>query len=281
MAIKVYKPTSPGRRVSSVLDTSHLTKKEPEKSLVYRQKNSAGRNNRGVITVRHRGGGSRKLVRIVDGKREKLGIPAKVSALEYDPNRSATLMLLTYRDGEKRYSIAPVGVKVGAMVISDERTDVKTGNRMKLSSVPLGTNVHDVELAPGRGGKIARSAGNYVILQAVEAGYALLKLPSGEIRKVQAECFATVGQVSNPDWSNVRWGKAGRTRKRGIRPTVLGKSMNPVDHRHGGGEGHSPIGLKRPVTPWGKPALGVKTRKKNLSSNRLIVKRRPKKKGRK
>ena len=277
MAIKVYKPTSAGRRISSVLDTSHLTKKEPERNLIFRKKRSAGRNNRGVITVRHHGGGARKIIRIVDNKRDKLGIPAKITALEYDPNRSASLMLLTYKDGEKRYSIAPTGVKVGHTLLSSERTDVLPGNRMKLKNMPLGTFVHDIELEPGSGGKISRSAGSYAIVQAVEGGHALLKMPSGEIRKVGHECFATIGQVSNPDWMGVRWGKAGRMRHRGIRPTVLGKSMNPVDHRHGGGEGHSPIGLPRPVTPWGKPALGVKTRRKNKASAKFIVQRRPKK----
>ena len=278
MAIKIYKPTSAGRRISSVLDTSHLTKKQPERSLIMRRKNNAGRNNTGTITVRHRGGGARKLIRLVDSKRDKLGVPARVTALEYDPNRSASLMLLTYRDGEKRYSIAPAGVSVGANLIAAARTDVKPGNRMQMANMPLGTFLHDIELSPGRGGKIAKSAGSFAILQASEAGFALLKMPSGEIRKVPAAGFAAVGQVSNPDWQNVRWGKAGRTRHRGFRPTVLGKSMNPVDHRHGGGEGHSPIGLKRPVTPWGKPALGVKTRKAFKVSNKFIVKRRPKKK---
>ncbi|OGE85111.1 MAG: 50S ribosomal protein L2 [Candidatus Doudnabacteria bacterium RIFCSPHIGHO2_02_FULL_46_11] len=278
MAIKVYKPTSAGRRISSVLDTSHLTKKEPEKNLIMRKKNSAGRNNAGRITVRHRGGGSRKLLRIVDSKREKFGVPAKVTALEYDPNRSASLMLLTYADGEKRYSIAPVGVKVGHTVVSAEKVDIRSGNRMKLANIPLGTMLHDIEMAPHRGGKMAKSAGSYATLQAVEGGYALLKVPSGEIRKVLAEGFASIGQVSNPDWNNVRWGKAGRIRLKGRRPQVLGKSMNPVDHPHGGGEGHSPIGRKSPVTPWGKPALGVKTRQKNKASNNLIVKRRSKRK---
>lgn len=230
-----------------------------------------------MITVRHRGGGARNLVRIVDSKREKLGIPARVAALEYDPNRSASLMLLVYKDGEKRYSIAPIGVKVGRTVISNERTEILAGNRLKLANIPLGTFIHDIELEPGRGGKIAKSAGNYAILQAVEAGFALLKMPSGELRKVPASGFATVGQVSNPDWQNVRWGKAGRTRKRGFRPTVRGKVMNPVDHPHGGGEGKNPVGLKYPKTPWGKHALGVKTRKQNKASNRLIITRRPKK----
>ncbi len=244
--------------------------------MIMRKKNSAGRNNTGTITVRHRGGGARKLIRIVDNKREKLNVPARVTALEYDPNRSASLMLLTYADGEKRYSIAPVGVSVNQTVLSGQRVDVRPGNRMALTNMPLGTFIHDIEMAPGRGGKIARSAGSYAILQAVEAGFALLKMPSGEIRKVPAGGFASIGQVSNSDWQNVRWGKAGRTRHRGFRPTVLGKSMNPVDHRHGGGEGHSPIGLKRPVTPWGKPALGVKTRNKTKASNKFIVKRRPK-----
>src|SRR3989338_2823449 len=278
MAIKKYKPTSAGRRISSVVDTSHLTKKEPERSLVLRKVNRAGRNNAGLITVRHRGGGARNLVRIVDNKREKFGIPATVTALEYDPNRSANLMLLTYKDGEKRYSIAPEGAKVGRIVVSAERSEILPGNRMPMENIPLGTFIHDIELEPGRGGKIARSAGNYSVLQAIEGGYALLKMPSSEIRRVPANGFATVGQVSNTDWQNVRWGKAGRTRHRGFRPTVLGKSMNPVDHRHGGGEGHSPIGLKRQVTPWGKPALGVKTRKAFKVSNKFIVKRRPKKK---
>ena len=278
MAIKVYKPTSAGRRISSVLDSSILTKKEPERSLIISKKRMAGRNNRGVITVRHRGGGAKRYIRIVDNKRDKLGVPAKVNAIEYDPNRSSFLMLLNYTDGEKRYSIAPVGVKVGSRVISAEKTEVLPGNRMRLQNTPLGSFIHDIEIEPGRGGKIARSAGSYAILQAVEAGLALLKMPSGEIRKVNALSFASIGQVSNPERAGIRWGKAGRMRKKGIRPTVLGKSMNPVDHRHGGGEGHSPIGLKRPVTPWGKPALGVRTRNKNKMSGKFIVQRRPKKK---
>ena len=243
--------------------------------MIHRRSRTAGRNNRGIITVRHRGGGVRLLVRVVDNKREKLGIEAHVLALEYDPNRSANLMLLSYKDGEKRYSIAPQGVGVGHSVVSDNKADVKIGNRMRLSNLPLGTFIHDIELEPERGGKFARSAGSYAILQAIEGGFAHLKMPSGELRKVPSLCFATVGQVSNPDWSAVRWGKAGRIRHRGIRPTVLGKAMNPVDHPHGGGEGHSPIGLKYPKTPWGRHALGVKTRKRKPSDS-LIIQRRQK-----
>ena len=279
MAIKKYKPTSAGRRISSVIDYSKISKKEPEKALTVRVKKNAGRDNTGKITVRHHGGGARKVIRLLDSHREKHGIPAKVRALEYDPNRSAHLMLLTYRDGEKRYSLAPVGIKIGQTLVSGERADIKPGNRMRMNNIPLGTFIHDIEIFPGRGGKIARSAGSYAILQAVEAGYALLKMPSGEIRRVLSNGFATIGQVSNPDWSNVRWGKAGRSRHRGIRPTVRGKAMNPVDHPHGGGEGHNPIGMKYPKTPWGKHALGVKTRAKKKASNALIVKRRPRRSG--
>lgn len=277
MAINVYKPTTAGRRKSSVLDTSKLTKKEPEKSLVFRKKSSAGRDNTGKISVRHIGGGVRKLVRIVDSKRDKFGIPAKVVAIEYDPNRSANLMLLVYTDGEKRYSIAPNGVSVGKRLVSDIKTEIKPGNRMTILNIPLGTFIHDIELKPGGGGKVSKSAGSYAIVQAVETDYALLKMPSGEFRKVLSACMATIGQVSNPDWANVRWGKAGRTILRGIRPTVRGKAMNPIDHPHGGGEGRNPIGLKYPKTPWGKHALGVKTRTANKESDNLIVKRRTKK----
>lgn len=279
MAVKVYKPTSNGRRIHSVTDYSVLSKavKTPKGLLVSKAKN-AGRNFSGKITVRHRGGGFKKIIRLVDNSRaDKMDIPAKVLTLEYAPGRSSFISLLSYKDGEKRYIIAPHGLKVGDVVVAGVKVEPKTGNRMQLNNIPVGTFVHDIEIAPGRRGSIARSAGSYAILQAVESGYALLKMPSGEIRKVPEKSMATVGQVSNIDWENVRIGKAGRTRLMGWRPTVRGKAMNPVDHPHGGGEGHNPVGMKYPKTPWGKHALGVKTRNKKKSSNRLIIKRRNKK----
>jgi large subunit ribosomal protein L2 len=275
MAIKIYKPTSAGRRIHSVTDYSVLKKgvKAP-KSLVKSVKKTGGRNNRGLITTRHQGGGHKQKVRVVDFLRDKMNIPAKVQTLEYDPGRSAFISLLAYKDGEKRYILAPDGIKVGDMVMTAERADIKPGNRMMLRNIPVGNYVHNIELLPGRGGQMARSAGNYAIVQAAEDDYILLKMPSGEIRRVPARAYATVGQVSNIDWMYVRIGKAGRVRHMGIRPTVRGKAMNPVDHPHGGGEGHNPIGLKYPKTPWGKHALGVKTRDPKKASSKFIVKRR-------
>jgi large subunit ribosomal protein L2 len=277
MAIKIYKPTSPGRRIHSVTDYSILKKhvKAPRRLLVYK-KNSAGRNNSGKITVRHIGGGHRKLVRVIDYSRlDKMNIPAKVQTLEYDPGRSAFISLLAYRDGEKRYILAPDGLKVGHQVMTSDRTEIKPGNRMMIRNIPVGTNIHDIQmLGGGKGGQIARAAGTYAIIQSMEDDYALLKMPSAEIRRVPVKAFATIGQVSNVDWMYVRIGKAGRVRHMGVRPTVRGKAMNPVDHPHGGGEGHNPIGLKYPKTPWGKHALGVRTRNPKKGSAKFIVKRR-------
>jgi large subunit ribosomal protein L2 len=275
MAIKIYKPTSAGRRIHSVTDYSILTKNsKPKKSLVWSVSKTAGRNNQGKITIRHQGGGHHQKIRTIDFKREKMNIPAKVQTLEYDPGRSAFISLLSYKDGEKRYILAPDGIKVGEVLLTAERTEVKVGNRMMLKNIPIGTNVHCVEILGNQGGLIARSAGAYAIVAAQEPDYTTLKLPSGELRKVPVKSFATIGQVSNTDWMYVRIGKAGRNRHMGIRPTVRGKAMNPIDHPHGGGEGHNPIGLKYPKTPWGKHALGVKTRDPKRSSSKFIVKRR-------
>jgi len=274
MPVKRYRPTTPGRRNSSVDTFSDVSKKKPEKSLLIPKKQRAGRSRQGKITVRHRGGGSRRHIRIIDFKRDKFGIPAKVDAIEYDPNRGARLMLLVYKDGEKRYSLAPHGVKVGDVVVSQkDKGEVVDGNRFPLEFIPVGMPIHDVELQPGQGGKLIRSAGSSARLMAVEGKHATIKLRSGEIRLLPKGCMATIGQVSNPDYRLIRWGKAGRMRHRGIRPTVRGKAMNPVDHPHGGGEGRTPIGLKRPKTPTGKPALGVKTRR-NHSSDKFILSRR-------
>ncbi len=278
MAIKIYKPTSAGRRIHSVTDYSVLQKKvkSPKKLLVYKSK-KAGRNNTGKITLRHRGGGARLKYRLVDFNRiDKKGIPAVVQTIEYDPTRTSFISLVAYKDGEKRYILTPQGMKVGQKVMYGENADILPGNRLPIKNIPVGSFIHDIELIPGQGGKIARSAGSYAILQTTEAGYALLKMPSGEIRKVRDTASASIGQLANQDWMNVRIGKAGRTRHMGIRPTVRGKVMNPVDHPHGGGEGQNPIGLKYPKTPWGKHALGVKTRKQKKYSNRFIVKRRSK-----
>jgi large subunit ribosomal protein L2 len=276
--VKIYKPTSAGRRIHSVTDYSVLDKSsKTPKSLIMSKGKSGGRNFSGKITVRHRGGGYKKLVKIVDYSRmDKLDIPAKVLTLEYSSGRSSFLCLVSYKDGEKRFIIAPEGIKVGDMIVASLKADPKVGNRMQLKNMPAGTFVHDIELEPGKKGTIARSAGAYALLQTVEDGYALLKMPSGEIRKVSENAMATVGQVSNTDWMNVRIGKAGRRRKMGWRPSVRGKAMNPVDHPHGGGEGHNPIGMKYPKTPWGKHAMGVKTRDKKKSTTKFIVKRRAK-----
>ncbi len=279
MAVKNYKPTTAGRRFASVTDFSALTKgAKPTKRLIVSQSVKAGRNNSGKITVRHRGGGARNKVRLVDFSRaDRRDIPGTVKSLEYDPNRTAFIALVAYADGVKRYMLAPQGLKVGQKIMFSAGAEITPGNRLPISSIPVGTLIHDIEIVPGHGGTVARSAGNYAILQTIEAGFALLKLPSGEIRKVREACAATVGEISNSDWMNVRLGKAGRRRHMGWRPSVRGKVMNPVDHPHGGGEGQNPIGLKYPKTPWGRHALGVKTRDKKKGSKSLIIKRRPKK----
>ena len=278
MAVKLYKPTSPGRRIHSVTDYSVLHKKtKTPKGLVFSKARPAGRNMSGKITVRHQGGGSRRKVRIVDFNRtDKMNIPAIVKTIEYDPTRTAFISLIAYLDGNKRFILAPEGLKVGAKIMCGEKADILPGNRLALKNIPVGTFVHDIELIPGQGGRVAKSAGSYAILQNLEAGFALLKMPSGEIRKVRENCFASIGQLANADWMNVRIGKAGRSRLMGWRPSVRGKAMNPVDHPHGGGEGVNPIGLKYPKTPWGKHALGVKTRLKKKYSNKMIIQRRSK-----
>ena len=276
MPIKHYKPTTPGRRGMTVMDYSGLSKVAPEKSLLAPLDKKAGRNSYGRITVRHRGGGNRRKYRIIDFKRNKFDIPATVMTLEYDPNRSAFIALVEYEDGEKRYIIAPVGLKVGDKVISSTEADIKPGNALPLTHIPTGTFVHNVELYPGTGAQLARSAGNQAQLMAKEGKMALLRLPSGELRYVPVGCMASIGQVSNPEHENVNYGKAGRKRHMGWRPTVRGSVMNPCDHPHGGGEGKSPIGRPGPVTPWGKPTLGYKTRKKHKASDKFIAKRRTK-----
>ena len=273
MAIKVYKPTTNGRRNMSTTDYSKLSKVAPERSLLEPLKKTAGRNSYGRITVRHHGGGNRQKYRIIDFKRSKFDMPAEVKTLEYDPNRSAFIALIQYEDGVKNYILAPAGLAVGDTIVAGPTADIKVGNALPLSNIPTGTFVHNVELYPGRGGQLARAAGNAAQLMAKEGKYALLRLPSGELRNVPAECMATIGVVSNEDHINVKIGKAGRTRHMGIRPTVRGSVMNPCDHPHGGGEGKSPIGRPGPVTPWGKPALGYKTRAKHKRSDKLIVKR--------
>ena len=273
MAIKNYKPTSPARRNMSVTDYSVLSKVEPEKSLLAPLNKKSGRNSYGRITVRHRGGGNRNKYRIIDFKRRKFDVEATVKTLEYDPNRSAHIALIEYADGVKSYIIAPVGLKVGDKVVSGPAADIKPGNALPLVNIPVGTFVHNVELYPGKGAQLARSAGNMAQLMAKENGLALLRLPSGELRNVPENCMATIGQVGNIDHENVKIGKAGRKRNMGWRPTVRGSVMNPNDHPHGGGEGKSPVGRPGPVTPWGKPALGYKTRK-NTRSDKLIVRRR-------
>lgn len=274
MSIKVYKPTSNSRRNMSVTDYSELSKVAPERSLLEPLKNKSGRNNYGRITVRHRGGANRRKYRVIDFKRSKFDVPAEVVSLEYDPNRSAHIALIKYEDGVKSYILAPAGLKVGDKVMAGPDADIKPGNALPLVNIPTGTVIHNVELYPGRGGQLARAAGNAAQLMAKEGEYALLRLPSGELRKVPATCIATVGQVGNLDHENVKIGNAGRKRHMGWRPTVRGSVMNPNDHPHGGGEGKSPIGRPGPVTPWGKPALGYKTRNKKKASNKMIVRRR-------
>ncbi|HOU09733.1 MAG TPA: 50S ribosomal protein L2 [Clostridiales bacterium] len=274
MSNKIYKPTTNARRNMSVTDYSDLSKAAPERSLLESKNKKSGRNSYGRITVRHRGGGNRNKYRIIDFKRDKSDIPAKVASLQYDPNRSAHIALLEYEDGEKRYILAPVGLKEGDTVVSGAAADIKAGNALPLVNIPVGTVVHNVELYPGRGGQLARSAGNSAQLMAKEGAYALLRMPSGELRNVPSLCMATIGQVGNVEHENVKIGKAGRKRNMGWRPTVRGSVMNPCDHPHGGGEGKSPIGRPGPVTPWGKPTLGYKTRDKKKRSDKLIVKRR-------
>ena len=273
MAIKKYKPTSPARRGMSVSTFEEITKKTPERSLMVTLHKTGGRNATGRITVRHIGGGNKKKYRIIDFKRNKDNIPAKVTAIEYDPNRTANIALLTYADGEKRYILAPVGLNVGDTVESGNDVDIKVGNALPLSSIPVGTFVHNIELYAGRGGVIARSAGIAAQLMAKEAKGAIIRMPSGEMRYVPINCRATIGMVGNVDSEIVNLGKAGRKRHMGVRPTVRGVVMNPCDHPHGGGEGKSPIGMPSPVTPWGKPALGYKTRKKKKASSKMIIKR--------
>ena len=274
MAVKHYKPTTPARRGMSVVDYSDLSKGGPERSLLQPLKKKAGRNSYGRITVRHRGGGNRRKYRVIDFKRRKFGVPATVLTIEYDPNRSAHIALIEYADGEKSYILAAHGLKVGQTVVNGPDADIVTGNAMPLNAMPTGTFVHNVELYPGKGGQLARSAGNMAQLMAKEGKMALLRLPSGELRNVPIDCMATIGQVGNIDKENINIGKAGRKRHMGIRPTVRGSVMNPVDHPHGGGEGKSPIGRPGPVTPWGKPTLGYKTRQKSKKSDKYIVKRR-------
>lgn len=274
MAIRKSNPTSAGRRFYSSATFEEVTKTQPEKSLLSPIKKTAGRNAQGKITVRHIGGGNRRKYRIIDFKRNKDGISAKVASIEYDPNRTAYIALLNYADGEKRYILAPIGLNVGDVVMSGESAEIRVGNALPLEKIPVGSIVHNIELQPGKGGQLARSAGAEVQLMAKEGKYATLRMPSGEMRKVLTRCRATIGQVGNLDHELVSLGKAGRKRHMGIRPTVRGVVMNPNDHPHGGGEGKSPVGMASPVTPWGKPALGLRTRKKNKASNKLIVKRK-------
>ena len=276
MAIKKFKPTSPALRQMTVLKSDEITCNQPEKSLLVNLKKNAGRNVHGKITVRHKGGGNKRKYRLIDFKRNKDGIPAKVATIEYDPNRTANIALIHYLDGEKRYILAPEGLKVGDKIESGENADIVIGNALKLKDIPVGTNVHNVELKPGKGGQLVRSAGSEAQLMGKEGRFAQLRLPSGEFRLVHLECRATVGQVGNLSHELITIGKAGRSRHMGKRPHVRGSAMNPVDHPHGGGEGRTPVGRPAPSTPWGKPALGLKTRKKNKKSNKFIVRRRTK-----
>lgn len=276
MPIRSYKPTSPGRRQMTVLTFEEITRKDPERSLLAPLHSKAGRNSEGRLTVRHQGGGHKRRYRLIDFKRNKDGVIARVASIEYDPNRSANIALLNYADGFKAYIIAPDGLQVGQEVINGDGADIKVGNTLKLKNIPVGTLIHNIEMKPGKGGQLVRSAGGSAQLMAKEGNYATLRLPSGEMRMIHLECRATIGQVGNHDHENVTIGKAGRNRWLGKRPTVRGSVMNPVDHPHGGGEGRNPIG-RNPVTPWGKPALGAKTRKKKNQSNKFIVKRRDKK----
>ncbi|BAU42188.1 50S ribosomal protein L2 [Leptolyngbya sp. O-77] len=274
MGIRTYRPYTPGTRERSVADFAEITRSEPEKSLTRSVHRPKGRNNRGVITCRHRGGGHKRLYRVIDFRRNKRNIPAKVAAIEYDPNRNARIALLYYQDGEKRYILCPAGLTVGTTVIAGEDSPFEVGNALPLGSMPLGTTVHNVELVPGKGGQIVRAAGASAQIVAKEGDFVTLRLPSTEVRMIRRECYATIGAVGNAESRNISLGKAGRKRWLGRRPEVRGSVMNPVDHPHGGGEGRAPIGRSGPVTPWGKPALGMKTRKKKKASNALIVRRR-------
>ena len=274
MGIKTFNPYTPSRRAMTQLDNAEITKSTPEKSLTVSLNKTAGRNNQGKITVRHHGGGSRRKYRIIDFKRNKVDVPATVKSIEYDPNRTANIALICYADGEKSYIIAPNGLKVGDVLMNGENAEVKVGNCLPLSAIPVGTEIHNVELYPGKGGQLVRAAGNTAQLMAKEGKYATLRLPSGEIRLVPIVCRATIGTVGNVEHGLVNIGKAGRKRNMGIRPTVRGSVMNPNDHPHGGGEGRAPVGRPSPMTPWGKPAMGLKTRKAKKASNKLIVRRR-------
>ncbi len=274
MGIKTFNPYTPSRRNMSVLDKAEITTSKPEKSLLVSLKKNAGRNNQGKITVRHHGGGSRRKYRIIDFKRTKDGVPAKVKTIEYDPNRTANIALIAYNDGEKAYILAPDGLKIGQTIMNGPDAEIRVGNCLPLENIPVGSEIHNIELMPGKGGQLVRSAGNTAQLMAKEGKYATLRLPSGEMRMVPILCRATIGGVGNGEHSLVKIGKAGRKRHMGIRPTVRGSVMNPNDHPHGGGEGKAPIGRSGPCTPWGKPALGLKTRKKKNKSNKLIIRRR-------
>ena len=274
MAIRHFNPVTPGQRKKSTLVNEELTKTAPEKSLLRAKNKKSGRNNQGRITVRHQGGGAKQKYRLIDFKRNKHDIEGTVASIEYDPNRSANIALINYVDGEKRYIIAPKGLKVGMKIVSGENVDIKVGNALPIMNIPVGTVIHNIEMRPGKGAQIARSAGQSAQILGREERYVLVRLSSGETRKILGTCMATIGEVGNEDYSLVRLGKAGRTRHMGIRPTVRGSVMNPNDHPHGGGEGRAPVGRKQPMTPWGKPALGYKTRKNKKSSNKLIVTRR-------
>lgn len=274
MGIKTFNPYTPSRRQMTALDKKEITKKTPEKSLVAVNKKESGRNNQGKITVRHRGGGTRRQYRIIDFKRNKDGVPGNVATIEYDPNRTANIALIVYADGDKRYIIAPQSLKVGDVIYSGPEADIKVGNALPLANIPLGTMIHNIELKPGKGAQLVRAAGNGAQLMAKEGDYAQVRLPSGEVRRIRMDCRATIGEVGNNDHQNINIGKAGKKRHMGIRPTVRGSVMNPNDHPHGGGEGKAGIGRVGPVTPWGKPALGYKTRKKKKASDKYIVKRR-------
>ena len=274
MAIRHFNPVTPGQRKKSTLVNEELTKTAPEKSLLKAKNKKSGRNNQGRITVRHQGGGAKQKYRLIDFKRNKHDIEGTVASIEYDPNRSANIALINYADGEKRYIIAPKGLKVGMKIVSGENVDIKVGNALPIMNIPVGTVIHNIEMRPGKGAQIARSAGQSAQILGREERYVLVRLSSGETRKILGTCMATIGEVGNEDYSLVRLGKAGRTRHMGVRPTVRGSVMNPNDHPHGGGEGRAPVGRKQPMTPWGKPALGYKTRKNKKSSNKLIVTRR-------
>lgn len=279
MGIRSYRPLTPGTRQATVADFSEVTKSKPEKSLTKHKHSPKGRNNRGVITSRHRGGGHKRLYRVIDFRRDKHNIPAKVAAIEYDPNRNARIALLFYKDGEKRYIVAPAGLEVGTTIISGPDSPFEIGNALPLGRIPLGTEVHNIELIAGKGAQMVRAAGGFAQVVAKEGDYVTIRLPSKEVRMVRKECYATIGKVGNADARNLKLGKAGRTRHLGQRPHVRGSAMNPVDHPHGGGEGRAPIGRSGPVTPWGKPALGAKTRNKKKRSSKLIIRRRRSGKG--